>query len=175
MKQVKVYKKHFFFFLIISNLSLLISGCGFTPMYATSPDAYHPASLTQIEIANISDRSGQFLRNELVDRLNASGTPGSPLYRLDMQDLSEKTRDLDVTVRSDSTREQMKLGVRLLLTDLQSGDVILDKKLSAAGSYNVLEREYATRIARQSLRETLLRKLAEQTERAIALALSPQK
>lgn len=157
-------------YLLLIPLVSFLTSCGFAPMYGEH--AAHKVTateLTSIKIANIPDRSGQMLRNELVDYLQPSGAPASPLYRLDVTNLREEIRDLDVTVLSDTTREQMKLTALMELTDLSTGEVVLRKSLSARGSYNILESEYTSRISRQDLRKDLIEKLASQTSRYISL------
>lgn len=161
---------------VVLMASFFLSACGFTPIYATSSSATAPQGalssvMQQIEIANIPDRSGQILRNALVDRLNAQGTPSAPGYRLEISNLSETVRDMDVTIRSDATREQMKLTAALALRDLETQQIVMTKKLSATGSYNILEGEYTTRVSRQNLRESLLTRLSEQAERSVILFL----
>ncbi len=116
--------------------------------------------LASIDIANIPNRDGQMLRNELVDYLQPAGTPAAPRYKLEVLKLSEELRDLDVTVRSDTTREQMKLSAIMKLTDLETGKVVLRKDLSARGSYNILESEYTSLVSRQDLRKDLIERLA---------------
>ena len=50
---------------------LLLSACGFSPMYGANSSKNNTAiktELTDIEIALIPDREGQYLRNALIDR-----------------------------------------------------------------------------------------------------------
>ncbi len=166
-------KAHFYFSLLIPVL-LFVSACGFTPMYAKGGGQTTTTTqqLASIEIANIPDRSGQMLRNNLVDRLTPRGVISAPKYKLDFVQMKESVRDLDITVRSDTTREQMKLSGTLTLTDLDTGEIVLTKPLSVRGSYNILESEYTSRVSRQDLRQDLLEKLSLQIERAVTLYLS---
>ena len=109
------------------------------------------------------------LRNELVDILQPSGASATPRFLLDIKNFREDIRDLDITVLSDTTREQMKISGKLVLTDINSGEIVLEKILSARGSYNILESEYTSRVSRQDLRRDLIEKIASQTQRYIAL------
>ncbi len=141
-------------------------------MYGQSTLASHASHLASIEISNIPDRSGQILRNDLVDRLSPSGLPVNPQYRLDITNLQEEIRDLDITIRSDTTREQMKITADMKLVDLATNQPVLMKTLSARGSYNILENEYTSRVSQQDLRNDLLEKIALQVERYTSLHLS---
>jgi len=67
--------------------SLLLSACGFRPMYGdpaatASAGGATSAKLAQIEIEPIADRIGQQLHNRLRDRMSPSGQPDKPNYRL---------------------------------------------------------------------------------------------
>ena len=156
---------------------LLLSACGFKPMYGTHSESTLSttgSALSQIQIANIPDRNGQILRNTLVDRMNPSGLATNPQYRLEVTDLEESVRDLDITIRSDTTRQQMKLTADMKLIDVVTNEIVLEKDLTARGSYNILESEYTSRVSRQDLRNDLLKKIAIQAERYISLHLSTQ-
>ena len=147
-----------------------LAACGFKPMYGENAAAKVTSTeLAQIKIANLPDRSGQMLRNELVDILQPSGASATPRFLLDIKNFREDIRDLDITVLSDTTREQMKISGKLVLTDINSGEIVLEKILSARGSYNILESEYTSRVSRQDLRRDLIEKIASQTQRYIAL------
>lgn len=166
------YLKKLILLLLISNFSLLISSCGFKPMYGNGALSDPNSQLQSIAIANIPDRNGQMLRNTLIDRLQAGGQTAPTKYRLEITDLKETIRDLDITIRSDTTREQMKLSAMMKLVDVTTGEAIVQKDLSARGSYNILESEYTSRISRQDLRRDLIEKLAHQAERYITMELA---
>ena len=58
--------------LLTSVACLAVVSCGFTPMYGT---AFQDGAvvdvrkeLAHIEISNVKDREGQYLRNALIDR-----------------------------------------------------------------------------------------------------------
>jgi LPS-assembly lipoprotein len=67
--------------------TLLLSACGFRPMYgdpaaAGSAGGATSAKLAQVEIDAIADRLGQQLNNLLRDRMNPTGQPDKPKYHL---------------------------------------------------------------------------------------------
>lgn len=172
---MKTYKILTLFPLILLMISLC--ACGFKPLYSSNEThegnaPYSP--LAEIEISNIPDEEGQILRNHLIDRFYASGYPQNPKYRLDVARINAQTRDLDVTIRSDATREQIRLTTQLALFDIEAQKVILTRSLSAVGSYNVLESQYTTYVSRSDIRENLIQDLALQVERHVMLAVERQ-
>ena len=142
-------------------------------MYGKGQQASHDIQtvLARVQINNIPDREGQFLRNALIDRFYVNGRPAEPAYILTVSKISEQTYDLDITKSSDATRAQLKLRTTMNLKDAQTGDVVLTRKLQAISSYNVLTSEFATRVSENNTRENALTELARQIEQQIGLYL----
>lgn len=155
----------------------LIASCGFEPMHGTAfkgdnaQSAHIKSELEQIEIANIPDREGQFLRNALIDSFYRDGRPINPSYVLEVKPIVENTYDLDITIRSDATRQQLTLNTEMAFKNKVSGEVLLVRDLKSSGSFNVLASEFATRVSEQNTRENALKDLARQIELQIALYL----
>ena len=106
----------------------ICAGCGFQPMYG-SYDALSgqeqigiQSQLAQIEIGNIPNREGQYLRNALIDRFYKNGRPINPRYSLKISEIKEKSYDLDITVSSNATRAQLTLSTVMRLVDNQGGE-----------------------------------------------------
>lgn len=153
----------------------MIGACGFEPMYGASSKSEQGAStslraeLAQVQISNIPNREGQYLRNALIDRFYTQGRPINPKYVLDVSDINETSYDLDITIRSDATRKQLTLTTAMTLKDAATGQVLVSRSLKSSGSFNVLESEFATRVSEQSTRENALDHLAQQIELQIGL------
>ncbi|MDP2206202.1 MAG: LPS assembly lipoprotein LptE [Alphaproteobacteria bacterium] len=151
---------------------VLPAACGFQPMYAVPDSAAHKsvaANYADIEILNIPDRDGQYLRNALIDRLYVAGRPASARYALEITPL--QTTATNQAVRKDATytRSLMEISTLLRLRDRQSGDVVLDRPLRAQGSYNLLDNQFATIASRDSLNDRLLEELADSIQTTLAL------
>ena len=150
-----------------------LSACGFEPMYGTAfqstQGADVQAEFSQIEIGNIKDKSGQYLRNALIDRFYRDGRPQNPRYTLNISDISEGVIDLDVTKNSDATRAQLRLDTAMSLVDNESGEVVLERPLRTISSFNVLTSEFATRVSEENTRKNALDNLARQIEMQIGL------
>ena len=151
---------------------LLVSACGFKPMYSSNnPAPDLSAELAQIEISNIPNQSGQYLRNALIDKFYPDAYPTNAAYSLKVSPIQEKIIDLDITKTSDATRAQLHLKTQITLTDNSNGEAVLTRKLSSISSYNVLTSEFATRVSAQNTRENALDDLASQIELQIGLYL----
>jgi LPS-assembly lipoprotein len=148
---------------------LLITACGFSPMYGTKNTALVKQNLDQVEISIIPDRSGQYLRNALIDRFYHNGYPAAPLYKLTVQPITETISNFDVTLESEATRQQIKLVTQMSLIDVETNKTILTSPLTAVTSNNILESEFSTLITEQSARDAALNDLTRQIERQLSL------
>lgn len=151
---------------------LLLNACGFSPMYGANSGANNISAkqgFSQIAISNIPDRSGQFLRNTLIDRFYSRGVPSNPSYQLVIKEINESITNFDLTLDSSATRRQLRLSLTMTLVDLETKEVVLTRALLATTSHNVLESEFSTLVTEQNSREAALNDLARQIERQLAL------
>ncbi len=162
--------------LFVTSACLCLSACGFEPIYGTHMQSNAgqesvQSQLAQVGIDGIPDRSGQFLRNALIDRFYRNGRPQNIGYTLQIEPINESTVDLDITKSSDATRAQLSLKTSMILKDETTGEVVLTRNLRSIASYNVLTSEFATRVSAQNMRENALNDLARQIELQISLYL----
>jgi len=165
---------------IISLIALLtltapISSCGFQPMYGNQSVTGHAsarAAMNEINIAVIPDRSGQFLRNALIDRFYTSGYPSNTTFELDVQPVRERIVDFDITIEDEATRRQIQMAANFTLKNNETSETVLERRVDATTSYNVLESEYSTIVTEQSAREAALNDLARKIEQQIVLYLN---
>jgi LPS-assembly lipoprotein len=89
-------------------LGLLLSGCGFHPLYAARGDEEGPAEagLAAINIALIPERSGQILRLALQQRLQQGGGPAAPRYDLAV---SLAMSSSAIAIQANSTPSRVRL------------------------------------------------------------------
>ncbi len=168
-------------------LTLLVAGCGYTPLYAPAeagfgqPSAARPGvqqALAQIEVGQIADRSGQRLRRLLVDRLQPRGPVSPTAYRLSVG-LREETLDLGVDKDDSIRRAQMVLRARLRLTPVGQGAtdaaepaVLLDTEVRSINSFNLLDNPFAARVNRLDARDRGLVTLSQIIADRLAVTLS---
>lgn len=158
--------------LLLTLSSTLLSSCGFTPMYgehSVSNRADVKQGFSQIEIDNIPNREGQFLRNELIDRLNMRGHSDAPRYQLSFSQIGITIRELDLTKDSEATRSQLTANTMMRLIDKANGNVVLTRSLKSISSYNILQSNFATRVTESNAEETAIKDLARQAEQQLAL------
>jgi LPS-assembly lipoprotein len=199
---------------VVASLLLLnLAGCGFRPIYGSAAndlngDGGHESSqaggvkaaLAQVKIGLIPDRSGQQLRNQLLDLMNAGGEPSRPVYRLDITLTTEKTA---LATRSDASVSLSRLRTvlryklvaihqtaevgnaeaaakdaapRSAMTTAAMDSSVLDQgTLTASTSYNVLDSLFASKAAEDDALARSLKDLAYQVTDAVAIALQQPK
>ena len=146
-----------------------VSACGFQPIYSQQNQMQVAQHMTQIRIANIADRHGQMLRNQLIDKLYGTSTyPTAPKYNLEIRNFSEKIDSVGIKKDATTTRGRITMTGQLILTDF-SGKTLLNRKLKAINSYNILEDQYGTLITRQDAQERTIKELASDIETQISL------
>ena len=154
---------------------LLLAACGFTPLYAHHDDDSDVQSAYQdIYIANIPDRSGQILRNDLMDRLYTHGKPDNPRYILELSAIQEHITSLAINITSDATRAELRLTASMRLKEKDTGKILLTRDLLAINSYNILSSQFTTIVSAQAVREDALNDMARQIETNLALYFQRQ-
>lgn len=156
---------------------LLVSACGFTPLYGSSAaSGRHQVQdrLNAIAIGNIPDREGQYLRNRLIDRFYKNGTPQNAAYQLSLSPVSENRLDLDTTKNANATRAEMTLKTSVTLSDRGSGAVLLSREIVSITSYNILTSQFTTRVSEDNARLNALEDLARQIEQQVVLYFERQ-
>lgn len=143
-----------------------LSACGFQPLYGENK--YTPVGaedrLAQVEIGNIPNQEGQYLRNALIDRFYRHSRPENPQYLLLIKPVRENLVDLDITKSADATRGQLRLSTGIELKEKGSKTPLLERDLRSITSYNILSSEFSTRVSEENARTNALDDLARQIE-----------
>jgi LPS-assembly lipoprotein len=159
------------FCLLTSIFCLLVSGCGFHPVYGSHDDgAPVAAQLNQVEIANIPDQYGQMLRNELIDRMYGKGRPHNPVYHLDVQ-LRETEEGIGLLPDAITTLTELNMYAEYSLKDAQGKEVVR-ATAHAVATFNQLQAEYGTLAADQGAHQRSVNEVAEQIVERISLYFS---
>ena len=155
---------------------LTLTACGLSPVYGTHSQSANQTeasrALGQVSINPLPNRSGQYLRNALIDRFYKNGYPTNPIYQLKIGTLKENKTAFDITIESEATRYQLKISTALNMIDTRTSQNVLQRNIYAVSSYNVLESEFSTRVSEQNAREAILNDLARQIEQQITLYLN---
>ncbi len=156
---------------IVLMCLICVAACGFRPLYGVNRETPvgAEARLAQVDIANIPDREGQYLRNALIDRFYHDGRPADARYSLVVQPVRESRINLDITKDADATRGQLRMDTSMILADRQTGETLVERSVRSITSYNILGSEFATRVTEDNARQNALDDLAAQIELQISL------
>ena len=136
----------------------LVAGCGFQPLYATGGLSDVSEELSQVEVGIIPDRSGQILRNYLIQGLNTEGRPADPTYRLNVS-LTETREELGIDKADNAQRANLIVTARFTLRTAADDQEVLNRRVGIITSYNILVDEFATLSAQKAARDRALRRL----------------
>jgi LPS-assembly lipoprotein len=146
-----------------------LSGCGFTPLYATPGMTPALASIdvaTPLSDVGATSREGYFLRVKLNDQLGRD--PDAPSrYRLQTT-VKEIRSAQGARVNNIASRYELDLTVAYVLSDGVTGEVLTKGSVPVKVSYDSSDPPYATVAANQDA-ET---RAAEQAAIYVRLALS---
>jgi len=166
--------KHFALAAMLCCLAL--PSCGFSPMYGDHGTAAAARASTKslVEIGNIPDRNGQYLRNQLIDRLYLKGRPADAPYILNIAPLKNNLTNLGIQRDATATRGMLEIYTTITLIDRVSNKPVLTRQERSVGSYNELDNQFATIVSEQSLTDHMLEEMADSIETDLNLFFSRQ-
>lgn len=145
-----------FLYLVFSLL--LISSCGFTPVYGThSPKP----ELTQISIEIIPNREGQIVRNHLIDQLYNGGYPSNPRYSLSVSTISENIVEIGIDQDDEASRAQLRQRATMRLKDISTDTLVLERIVRATSGYNILTGQFTTYVTEKDARAQTLKAISD--------------
>ena len=150
--------------------TLIVTSCGFKPIYATPQGASAPVN-KQITIGPVTapEEVHLFITDALRDRI-VLREGEAPKYELAVS-ASEKAQRLAVQIDATVTRYNYRLNGRYTLRNLETQEVF-EGRVRAITSYNIVSSQYSTLFAERAAREKAARLLAEDIERDILLRLA---
>ena len=152
---------------------LFLSGCGFGPLYGKNNARIVP-ELSAIKITPIKDRSGQILRNYLLNDLTPRGEPQKPRYTLRVT-LTESIQNLGIQKDETATRANLINTVDYKLTRKVDGADIYSGISLSTSSYDILTNQFANLAAEQDARNHNLKRLSEEIKLNLSFSLSKPK
>lgn len=172
--------------LIVSGmLALILSGCGFKPMYGKfSDDSSLRDIMANIRIDEIREdgrktRLGMVIRNGLLDRITPYGETASPEYSLKV---TFKVIESGYGIREDEsvTLQNLKLVASFQLFEISiegSGETapqkpILDSAARAIVTYDLIQSDYSNLVARQAAIKRLSEEVSNQISTRVGAFLS---
>ena len=123
--------------------ALVLSACGFTPLYGQHSTAAAPGvvdALSTVSIRWLANREGMKLRQILREELQPKGL-STAVYDLDVR---FSTRVEELGIRSDATSSRANL-ILLATFDLnEGGRSVFADRVQSIVSYNILDDQFAT-------------------------------
>ncbi|MBC7905439.1 MAG: hypothetical protein H7Y60_01670 [Rhodospirillaceae bacterium] len=144
-------------------------GCGFRPLYARTDgaDTSAAADLATIRVLGIENRSGQQLRNNLVQRLTPLGEPSAPRYTLEVK-VTETLEGQAESSDGKATVGRMRLQCSYLLKDIETGRALKSGTARSFASLRYLGPRYASVAAERDTEERVLTDVAEEIRTGLA-------
>ncbi|MHA1536464.1 MAG: LPS assembly lipoprotein LptE [Alphaproteobacteria bacterium] len=149
----------------------LLGGCGYRPLYASGGDSGVADELAAVKIGLIPNRTGQQLRNILLDRMNPRGEPSQPLYRLVVAVLPSR-QELGVRKDDTSTRANFILQGKYRLLDAKNGRILFEADSRRVASYNISDDDFSTISAAEAARGRVASEMADEIVTRIAVYLN---
>ena len=159
---------------LIAAAGLLLSGCGYRPVYGEHSVAASDGARTQlasVKVLGIADRRGQLLRNFLIDRMNPRGESATPRYTLSVTS-TEQTRVTDSRPDGTATRADVIVVARYTLRDATTDLVVFADRSEAVATYNLLTARYASVVSEEEARRRSIEQVADQISLQVALFLN---
>ena len=133
-----------------------------------APDAGVADRLARVEIANIPDRSGQKMRNLLIDRLYHDHRPVKPEYRLDVL-LDAGGQTLAVQKDATASRGQWTATATYRLVHIATGKVVFTGSSRALPGYNISYYQWASQVSEESALDRGIEYVADEISARVAL------
>jgi LPS-assembly lipoprotein len=150
----------------ITASALLLSACGFRPIYA-APNGGAPVSrLVSVGQIAAPEVVAPYVSDALSRRL-AVVDGATPQYRLDIE-VREVAEQLAVQIDATVTRYNYRLDARYWVTDGKTGERF-GGQARAVTSYNIVSSQYSTLFAERTAIEKAARLLAEEVERDLLI------
>ena len=149
---------------------LLISACGFKPMYGQNSES--GAGLAQVmanikidQIRNASgrqERLSQLLQNNLNERISPLSSDGSVSSYILKADYNLQEAGYGIREDETVTLQNLKLSVDFALVDVDTDQSIMDGTARAIVTYDLVRSDYSNKIARETSLERLSEEVANQ-------------
>ncbi len=157
-------RRSFLFALFAAGLS----GCGFEPLLGRAGDSADAIEeLAAIRIEPIPDRSGQVLRNALLDRLTPQGQIPGARYVLRIR-LQEPRQTILLRRDDVISRSSYSAQATFDLRDAQ-GQRVFSGNSSFTTDYEIASSEFATRTSLENARDRVMELVASDIRNQLAL------
>ena len=158
--------KRTFVIVTVGALCIAMAACGFRPLYSEAGGA-NAKALASVSIGQINNRSGQKLRNFLLERMAPRASNRTSRYNLKIE-LKESKSNINIRKDESATRANLSITADFVL---KGSDGVFTGTVLSTNSYNVLDSDFATLSAENDARNRALRSLAEEIRLRVGTAL----
>jgi LPS-assembly lipoprotein len=148
-------------------MAALCGACGFKPLLGQESNPFVQESLAHTKVETILDRSGQILRNYLMDDLSPKGVQAPVRYRLQVL-LTEPRRDAAIQRDNTASRIAYSASVTFRLYDEQRRGYIFQGTSISETTYEVTTSEYATVSSLTGARDRVLQDVSADIRQQLA-------
>lgn len=152
--------------LVLSTL-LLLSGCGFHPLYGGAGGDRLAGNLSDIAIEPIRDRPGQILRNNLIDRMHPGG---EARYSLAVY-LSEARSDLGLQRDASATYARLYMVAKFVLYDVKGQKTLLSDTTTVITSFSLPQGGFVNLVSEGDARQRALEEVSDEITEKVAVFL----
>ena len=152
--------------------ALVLPGCGFQPLYADNNMLMVSSTLAAIYVEPISERIGYDLRNDLLDRLDASSSLEGARYRLRLY-VNELEEPVVFQPNTSITRYNYTLAAHYDLIARDATEPVKSGDITAFAAYNVAASPflYSTAAAQRDAKNRAANDIAERIRIELAVFL----
>lgn len=143
------------------------AACGFEPLYARKDNGSVVDDLAAVRVDLISDRSGQILRNYLLDDLNPRGQPAQAVYTLSIR-ITEPRQEVGLQRNDTVTRYAYGVSATFSLRDAR-GVSVMNGSTASGTSFEISDSEFATLSNQASARDRLMQQISGDIREQLAL------
>lgn len=148
-----------------------LSACGFRPLYGGGLDGSVAQDLSAITINDPATRLEQAVRNELVFLFTGGGAPSPARYRLQLSVSSTTSALVIESVTGRPTATALNLTALVVLTDIETGAVLLNQTFLASASFEESTQRFADQRAALDAGQRAARDVAERIRTRVAVTL----
>jgi LPS-assembly lipoprotein len=151
---------------ILTACQLLLASCGFRPLLGRNNGSSQVEQLNGVQVLPVQDRSGQILRNNLIDALNPRGDRVPTSYTLEVQ-LAEPRQEIAIRRDETASRVSYTANTVFILRDV-SGRVLFSGASSSSSTYEATNSEFASISGQRSARDRAMQEISENIRQQLA-------
>ena len=156
----------------LSTLLVMLASCGFQPLYGRqTQNAKVTAALEQTYVLPMAGRTGQIVRNSLLDKVTPKGVPARAKYQLQVS-LSELKQGLAIDQSNSTNRFNLTLKAKYTLFDATGKQPIYRGSAQSVSSYNIVDSDFANLAAEKNAQKRSALVISEEIHRQLSVFLS---